>query len=73
MQKARTFKRGLGELKCRDYDAFRDEFMTMFSFDSRTSWSKHVNGLVTHTPADEMAIEQLFEKYEVESSKIWDE
>jgi len=71
-QKARTFKRGLGELKRKDYDAFRAEFMTLFSFDSRTSWSKHVNGLVAHTPADEMAIEQMFEKYSVDKSKIWD-
>ena len=72
MQKARTFKQGLGELKHKDYEAFREEFMKLFSFDSRTSWSKHINGQIAHTPADEMAIEHLFEKYGVESSKVWD-
>ena len=71
-QKARTFNKGMGNLKCKHYQRFRVEYMNLFDITSRVAFNNHLRGIVRRTPAEEIAIETLFAKYGVGKNDIWD-
>lgn len=71
-QKARTFKKGVGNLKYKDYWDFRRDFMLMFGITTRVAYNNHLRGLTHHTEAEEIGIETLFARYGVAKKDVWD-
>ena len=72
MQKARTFHRGLGNVKVKDKEAVKAELMVMLGINNDISYTAHINGRRIHTPAQEIGIEQVLMRYGVAKTDIWD-
>lgn len=68
----RGFNRGLGEAKARDQVAIRSKIMEKLGINNRVSFYQRRDGVTSNTPAEEDAIEAIFNEHGVPASKVWD-
>jgi hypothetical protein len=70
---AYTFKTAYEQLRACDQPKVKEEIMGFLGVTTAMAWSKRIRGLVMPTVEEYNGIIEIFQKYGIKKTKVWEE